>query len=282
MVKVAANNSTMRQFDNAESGIRNSEFLMSIPIVMAGFGSRGPARATYEHLGARIRAAFPEHALQWGITSRMVRHLDEGAPPGPETLLADLAARGHRWAVLQSSHLLCGHEFHRLLAIAASAPLRVSIGLPLLTDPEDFDHVSGMLSAMVEEHPEAATVFVGHGTDHPTWMAYPVLQSLLDGRVPGRAFVGVLEGRPDIDEIVARVGDTGHRQVRLVPLLMVAGTHFRRDLTGERPDSWQRRLEAAGLEVEPVAQGVGLREEVADLLCRHIAAALDVIPESGV
>ena len=259
---------------------------MNPPIVMVAFGTRGPANATYEYLDRQVHRAFPRYEIHWAYSSRMVRHLAarkeaSAGMPGPDEVLAALVAAGHRWAVLQSIHLLCGHEFHRLLGWAAGAPLRTAVGLPLLTDPEDFDHITGMLAKIAAEAHPAATVFVGHGTDHPTWMAYWVLQSLLRDQGADRAFVGLLEGRPGIEDILAALSRAGLRQVRLVPLLLVAGSHFRQDLTGDHPDSWQRRLEAAGIMVSPVSLGLGRQPQVADLFCRHIAAALDVIPGRG-
>ena len=257
---------------------------MKTPIVMTAFGTRGPARAAYDHLDGHLRAAFPDHPLLWAYSSRMVRHLQSrqgaAAMPGPEAVLADLAARGHRWAVLQSTHLLCGHEFHRLLAAARQAPLRVSIGLPLLTDPPDFDCLARLLADMAAAAEPAATVFVGHGTDHPPWTAYPLLQGLVREAGARHAHVGVLEGRPGIEDVLCALSEAAIRDVRLLPLLLVAGNHFQQDLTGADPRSWQSRLRAAGLKVEALDHGIGLLPQVADLFCRHIHEALDVIPRS--
>ena len=33
----------------------------------------------------------------------------------PYQVLSDLWAKGHQWAVVQSMHLICGHEFYRLV-----------------------------------------------------------------------------------------------------------------------------------------------------------------------
>ncbi len=257
---------------------------MSIPIVMTAFGTRGPARATYDHLDRHLQATFPENPLHWAWSSRIVRHLEERQRkprlPGPAEVLADLAARGHRWAVLQSTHLLCGHEFHRMLTAARRAPLRTSVGLPLLTDPADFDYMARILADIGDQTESQASVFVGHGTDHPTWMAYPLLQYMLKRIGAGHVYVGALEGPPGVDEIVAEIVRAGMGRVRLLPLLLVAGNHFHQDLIGDDPQSWQSRFEAAGLSVQAVQQGIGLLPGVADLFCRHIREALDVIPDS--
>ena len=251
---------------------------------MNTFGTRGPAQATYDALGRRLQAAFPGHSITWAYSSRIVRHLEErgGKPrlPGPTEALSELAAQGHRWAVIQSTHMLCGHEFHRMLIEARQAPLRTSIGLPLLTDPRDFDCMAQVLGDMAAQAESEATVFVGHGTDHPTWIAYPLLQFLLNRIGAKRTYVGVLEGRPGVDEVLEAIVRSGVGKVRILPLLLVAGNHFHKDLTAKGPQSWQSRFEAAGLVVDVVGQGIGLLPQVADLFCQHIREALDVIPSS--
>lgn len=257
---------------------------MKTPIVMAAFGTRRTAGGPYDLIDRQVREAFAGHAVHWAFSSRLVGRIASRqgvpVPPGPAEVLAELHAAGHRWAVLQSTHVLCGHEFHRLLHHAAAAPLRVSVGLPLLTDPQDYEAVAALLADIGRDEPDAATVFVGHGTDHPTWTAYPLLQSMLRQRGAGTTFIGVLEGRPGIDGVIADLTATGAARVRLIPLLIAAGNHFLRDLTGDDPQCWQRRLEAAGFAVEPLAEGIGRRPEIGALFCRHIADALDVIPSS--
>jgi len=254
------------------------------PIVMAAFGTRRTAGGPYDRIDRQVRKTFAGHAVHWAFSSRVVSRIASrqgvSVPPGPAQVLSDLHAAGHRWAVLQSTHVLCGHEFHRLLQDAAAAPLRVSVGLPLLTDPSDFETVADLLADTWRAEPDAAAVFVGHGTDHPTWTAYPLLQSLLRQRSATTAFIGVLEGRPGIDDIIRGLRAAGAARVRLVPLLLAAGNHFLRDLTGDDPQCWQRRLEAAGFSVQPVAEGIGRCPQIGALFCRHIAEALDVIPSS--
>lgn len=258
---------------------------LKTPIVMAAFGTRLTAGGPYDRIDRRVRQAFAGHPVHWAFSSRAVGRIASrqgiSVPPGPDEVLSELHAAGHRWAVLQSTHMLCGHEFHRLLHHAAAAPLRVSLGLPLLTDPPDFEAIAALLVNLGAAAPDTATVFVGHGTDHPTWTAYPLLQSMLRRRGAATSFIGVLEGRPGIDDIVSNLKAAGAARVRLVPLLLAAGNHFVRDLTGDDPQCWQRRLEAAGFKVEPVAEGIGRRPEIGALFCRHIAEALDVIPSSA-
>jgi sirohydrochlorin cobaltochelatase len=62
--------------------------------------------------------------------------------------------------------------------------------------------------------------------------------------------------------------------------MLVAGRHFLEDLAGQE-GSWKARFEAHGLEVALDPRGLGARGGIAEVFCRHIAEALDVIPEGS-
>jgi sirohydrochlorin cobaltochelatase len=69
----------------------------------------------------------------------------------------------------------------------------------------------------------------------------------------------------------------GFEKVRLIPFMLVAGTHFREDLTGE-DDSWQKSFEDRGIAVEVTDYGMGHIDMITKIYCSHIKAALDIIP----
>ena len=90
-----------------------------IPIVLVGFGTTTAAVDTYSFIGSRIKGAFPDHTIRWAYSSRMVRDFSRQRNnidlKSPRQVLCDLAKEGHTWAIVQSIHLLCGHEFYRLV-----------------------------------------------------------------------------------------------------------------------------------------------------------------------
>lgn len=255
---------------------------MNPPIVMAAFGTTSRAMDTYRHIDAQVKTAFPDREIRWAYTSRMVRaHVRKhcnAAMPHLRQVLDDLHGRGHRWAVVQSLHLVCGHEFYRLVAEADHSGVRTSIGMPLMCSVEDFQLMVRSLTPLVEKHADEAVVFVGHGTDHPAWCAYTALQYMLQARFGRKAHVGVVEeGYPECDAVVRAVAAEGYGRVRLVPLMLVAGVHFEEDLAGEE-GSWKSDFEALGIEVVLEGSGLGLYAPIIEQFYRHMAAALDVIP----
>ena len=258
---------------------------MNPPIVMAAFGTTSRAMHTYSHMDAAVKTVFSDHKIIWAYTSRMVRaRMKKRGNAGMRDLrqaLDQLHGQGHRWAVVQSLHLVCGHEFYRLVSQADHPGIRTSIGMPLMCGVEDFQAMVRSLAPLVEKHADEAVVFVGHGTDHPAWCAYTALQHMLQERFGRKVHVGnVEEGYPGCDAIVRAVAAEGYGKVRLVPLMLVAGVHFEEDLAGEE-NSWKSGFETAGFEVALEAEGLGFHKPIVELFCQHIAAALDVIPQQA-
>lgn len=259
---------------------------MKVPIVLAAFGTTTRAIQTYEQMDAVFKRRFPDHEFYWAYTSRMVRtrlNPDVAAHhQHPYEVLEALVADGHSWAVVQSLHMVCAHEFYRLVMEVDTPQIRTSMGLPLLCGVEDYQAMVNALRPLVDANSSEAAVLVGHGTDHPAWSAYTALQHLLQQRMGSKVWVGVVEeGYPDCDQIVQAVHSAGYRKVRLVPFMLVAGVHFKEDLAGEQ-DSWKTAFETAGIEVALEPNGLGYNPQIAELFCHHIAAAMDVIPNSGV
>jgi sirohydrochlorin cobaltochelatase len=254
---------------------------MKIPIVLTAFGTTTNALKTYDFMDKIIRDEFPGHEILWAFSSRMVkdrlkhkqrfevRHLYE--------VLQALYEKGHVWAVAQSMHLLCGHEFYRMLEEVQPLPIRTSIGLPLLSSHEDYQQLARILGSGSGFSREETLVVVGHGTDHPCWSSYLALENILQEANGSKIYVGAMEGYPSRTQVLKSLTSAGIRKVRLMPLMLVAGMHFYKDLSNGK-DSWRAVLEEAGMEVRVDPRGIGNREEVVKIFIDHIREALDVIP----
>lgn len=255
---------------------------MNIPIVMAAFGTTTRALETYSFIDKRLKKHFPDHEIFWAYSSRMVKDWIKkrrGIELGhPHQVLAELKDMGYKWAVVQSFHILCGHEFYRLVEEVKESPLRISIGLPLLSDPEDYEAVVQALLDKESSHNEKeATVLVGHGTDHPVWASYIALHYMFRDKFGPDAYVGVVEGYPSRDKIVESIYRSGIKKARIIPFMLVAGAHFQEDLMGDN-DSWKAAFEKKGISVLLKSKGIGFNLDIIDIFCRHIREALDMIP----
>ena len=251
------------------------------PIVMVAFGTTGKALDTYGHINEYLTGIFPGREILWAYSSRMVRDwikVRRGIRlMHPHEILEELSRRGEEWAVVQSLHVMCAHEFYRLVEEVGRCPIRTSMGLPLLAHPGDYAAVADAVRARFNPMPGEALVLVGHGTDHPAWSCYPALTHVLRERIGPHVVVGVVEGDPSLDDVMSWVRRGGYGKVRLIPLMLVAGTHFNEDLVGGG-DSWRCAFEAVDIEVNAVDRGIGLEKRILDVFSLHIRDALACVP----
>lgn len=256
---------------------------MPPPIVIAAFGTTTRARAVYEQVDGRLKEHFVQHDIHWVFTSRIVRHHLKNrsihTKPASDVISA-LADQGHRWVVVQSFNMLCGHEFQRLVDEVQHEHCRVSIGHSLLCSQEDHHAVARALAPVFAKNDQEAVVLVGHGTDHCTWTVYPAFYYRLRQMYGKRAYGGMIEENyPDRDILIEKIKADGFHRVRLVPFMLVAGVHFEEDLAGP-DDSWKTAFEDHGLDVLMETEGLGSRKPVIDIFINHIKSAFSVIPDS--
>ncbi|GBC61035.1 sirohydrochlorin cobaltochelatase [Desulfonema ishimotonii] len=256
---------------------------MKTPIVLAAFGTTTRAMDTYSFIDRICAERFPEHPIYWAFSSRIVKERSSGRKNDirmqhPCQVLSELKQEGYDWAVVQSLHLMCGHEFFRLLEEVRECDIRTSMGLPLLNQPEDYYEIADIFIREFSTDDDEALVLVGHGTDHPGWCSYVALDHICRRKAPAGLYVGVVEhGHPTMDSVIRELKRAGYKRARLVPFLLVAGMHFAKDMSGAG-DSWKRAFEAAGISVSLEDRGIGFNRSVIRLFCQHIEDALEVIP----
>jgi sirohydrochlorin cobaltochelatase len=254
---------------------------MNIPIVITAFGTTSRALETYSFIDQHIKGHFPDHEIVWAYSSRMVkdfikkrRNIDL---KHPHQVLLELKHKGYSWAVVQSLHLLNGHEFYRLVEETRRCDIRTSMGLPLLTDPEDLIAMVDTIGSCYDGFKNEIAILIGHGTDHPTWSSYLALHHFFRERFGPRVFVSVVEGYPSREDIISAVKGMNVKSVRLIPFMIVAGTHMKEDIAGGE-DSWKEAFERENIQVILEEKGLGFNPYIIDIFCRHIQNALEVIP----
>uniref|UniRef100_UPI00404B1C94 sirohydrochlorin cobaltochelatase n=1 Tax=Dissulfurimicrobium sp. TaxID=2022436 RepID=UPI00404B1C94 len=249
--------------------------------MLTAFGTTSRAMKTYAVMDKALKICFPGHDIHWAYTSRMVKDVARKEGRDIKSLsevMDELAIKGHLWAVVQSLHILCGHEFYRMLDEIRNCSIRISVGLPLLVASKDYERLADAIYITFPEIDHEAVVLVGHGTDHPAWSSYLAFSWVLRRKFGRRFFIGVIEdGRPTRDETIAAVKESGFTKVRLVPLMLVAGRHFHEDMIGET-DSWKTTFEQKGMDVLVHPDGLGELSGIIEIFCDHIQDALAVIP----
>lgn len=255
---------------------------MKTPLVVAAFGTvSAEAAVAYDMIDRTIRHRLAATPIFWAYTSRVIRDkvADASGPirHSPLEVLTALAAQGYREAIVQPLHLLPGHEFHRLRRQCLQSSIPCHVTFPLLTTPQDYHALAEALTPLIEEREGEAILLVGHGTNHPIWVAYHAIEKIFRQRFGRRIFVGVIEKSPDSTAVPGEIVAAGWNRVCMIPLLLVAGMHFERDINGRGQKSWRTRLEQAGLTVECGGRGLGRHPAAIEAIATHIVETVNQV-----
>jgi sirohydrochlorin cobaltochelatase len=176
---------------------------MKTPILITAVGTTEKAFKTYGYIDKFFRAKFKDNPIRWAYSSRFVKAKENNHDiKGPVEILRELKNDGNKVVLVQPLHIIAGYEFHQVILEALKLDISISIGLPLLSSVKDYEETVRAVASLIPKSEDEAAVFVGHGTDHPSWTSYPVFEEFLRRKWGSRVFTGVLKGYPDMDEIL--------------------------------------------------------------------------------
>ncbi|MCD8004520.1 MAG: sirohydrochlorin cobaltochelatase [Oscillospiraceae bacterium] len=251
---------------------------MKSAIVMTSFGTSAPqAQEDIAAVEGALAAAAPGYRCVRAFTSPTIRKILAGrgtSVPSMTQALERLRGEGTERVAVQPTHLLYGFEYDRLKTQAqAVAPgfQALRVGRPLLAGTEDILAFAGGLCQTYPAQEGGAVVFMGHGTGHFANAVYPALQTALSLRGREDLFVATVEGWPALEDWLPRLAG---REVRLVPLMLVAGEHAKKDMAGGGPDSWKSRLEGAGCRVSCALTSLGRLDWVQQMYRQRLLETL--------
>lgn len=253
---------------------------MKQALVIVSFGTSVPeARKDITEVEQALMAVLPDADCYCAMTSPTIRRILKKRGQtvlSLEESLEALEPMGYDRVIVQPTHLLYGLEYDKIKAavdrVAGQFPELV-LGKPLLAGSEDLLALAQCLKAEYGAG-EEALVLMGHGTPHFSNLVYPAFQTVLRLMDYPNAYVGTVEGWPEVDSVIRQLKADGQRKVRLVPMMLVAGDHARNDMAGNTPDSWKSQLEAQGMEVHCHLGGLGRLEAVQQLYTAHLRQLL--------
>ena len=252
-------------------------------LLVVSFGTAAE-EARQEELGGveeALRRRCPGLPFARAYTSPTIRRIlaKRGTVvPSLEEALEEQRAAGIGRLYVLTTHLLPGYEYDAIAAAAEQFRPRFSdlrLSRPLLGDTDMVRALAQVVLDRWPEQPGRTIVLVGHGTAHPGNLVYPALQGALSLAGRGDILVGTVEGWPGLEELLPVLERQGAERVILAPLLLTAGTHAREDIAGPGPESWKSRLEAVGLTVHPVLEGLGRLPQVQGLYVRRLEQLLE-------
>ena len=260
-----------------------------------------------------VRQAYPGTEVRTTFTSNIIRSIwkerqaeaDKWISQGiPEEVLyvknfiatvGDLLEDGYTNIIVQPTHMFFMEQSHDLsqyvnglASIRTMKPRwkpidRIVMGRPALGMPgdqhpyhEDVEAVCKTLARDAEDarNADASLVYMGHGNEYWSTGIYAETEKKMRNMYPDiKTFIGVVEGAPALDDLLARLQDEPNKKIILKPFMIVAGNHAVNDMAGPEVDSWKSILTSEGYTVEAKLEGLGLNNDFAALFVDHIADA---------
>ena len=228
--------------------------------------------------GWEVRRAFTS-----GMIIRKLRERDGVEIENVTQAMHRLEDEGYTHIAVQSTHVMHGEEYEKMLSQLEPFRLRmkISVGMPLLHSEEDYASVAqALLEWLPALDEDEALVLMGHGTTHFANSAYAQMEHMLQARCD-RVYLATVEGYPTLESVQRQLAKrTQIRRLMLAPFMLVAGDHARNDMSGEE-DSWAEQLRKAGYVVRCILQGLGECPAVRALFVEHCRQAMEALETHG-
>ena len=262
---------------------------MKQAILAVSFGTTYPdtLEKTIAATEAALAQAYPGWPVYRAFTSGMIlkklRQRDGVEIDNVAQAMARLEREGYTQVAVQSTHVMHGEEYEKMLAQLEPYKLtmEIAVGAPLLHAQSDYEAVAdALLSWLPLPGDGEALVLMGHGTAHFANSAYAQMEHVLQSRCP-RIYIATVEGYPTLDSVAEQLQRQPEiRRLTLAPFMLVAGDHARNDMAGGE-DSWKETLEAKGYEVTCILKGLGECPAIQKLFVAHCGEAMERLRRGG-
>ena len=271
--------------EKKDSGNTSASSDKEILIVSFGTSYSNSRHVTIGAIEDAIREAYPDYQVRRAFTAQIIidklKKEEKIEIDNVKQALDRAVANGVKTLVVQPTHLMNGLEYNDLkkeLDKYKDKFDKIALGEPLLTSDDDYKKVIAAITSDTKEYldGETAICFMGHGTEAKSNKVYSTLQEKLKAAGYNDYFVGTVEAKPSVDDVIAQVKESGkYKKVILQPLMVVAGDHANNDMAGDDKDSWVTKFKAAGFEVKPVLRGLGQIYDIQKSYLEHVKEAID-------
>lgn len=262
-------------------------------ILVMSFGTTYPeTRAkTIEATVKQIQAAHPNTKVVLAFTSHIIIDrvkANEGISiPTPEEALAQLKAEGYTRVALTSLDIIPGMEYNYKTAvydIHKTDFKKMTMGTPLMYwmgQEGQRDDVEDTMKALGSQIPKLgkneAVLIMAHGTPDPANAYYSVMQDRLNDIYGGKVMIYTVEGKPNLEDVIAKLKVQGIKNVTMMPLMMVAGDHANNDMAGDEEDSHKSILIKEGFNVKTYIHGLGENQNIRQLFVNRADEAWNAL-----
>lgn len=245
-------------------------------LVHFGTTNKEARKKSLDGIKEYVEQEFKDYDIKESYTSRLIikniflkskkRYLT------PKESLLELKESGYEEVVIQATHVINGIERDHLVSEINEFKNEfksIKVGSPLLTSFEDYKVIRDLILKEFEE--DESVILVGHGTEHHSFASYGMLENMFSRSNRDNILVGCIEGDFDYKEVENIIKRKNIKEVKLLPLMIVAGVHARDDIAGD----WKEWLGDIGIEATAILKGLGEYKEIKELLASHIKEAIE-------
>ena len=190
--------------------------------------------------------------------------------------LEALEKAGYEEILCQPLMISEGIEYQGVLADLTQYVSRfrvVKAGKPLLSQEEDYLSCCQWMAKQIFLREEEGAALMLHGRDGARSLECDRLNDAFSRLGYYRFVAGVMKGEPSWEKTADCLKHLGCSKVVLIPFLLTAGSHSKKDLAGKEKNSWQSRFLQKGYEVRVIEKGLGEYDEICKLFCKHAEEA---------
>lgn len=256
----------------------------AVLVVSFGTSYHETRKKTIDACEDKIREGLKDYDFYRAYTSNMIirklKNRDGIHIDNPIQALDKLYEAGYKEVIVQTLHIICGEEYTKLKEQVESYQdkfEKIILGRPLLTYIDDYKESVEAIEHQIPTMEEGeAVVFMGHGTFHESHSSYAALEYML--RDHGiKAYVGTVEGYPELDHVIRRLREDNIKTVNLMPFMLVAGDHAINDMASDEEDSWKTLLEEEGFKTKIHLKGLGENPYIQDKFKNHAHDCIEKI-----
>ncbi|MGL5615164.1 MAG: sirohydrochlorin cobaltochelatase [Sarcina sp.] len=201
----------------------------------------------------------------------------------PEEALVYLKKENYSEIIIQPLHLIAGEEYDYIKKVFNNNKdnfEKILLGRPIFfyggadNTPNDYIEFINAIEDEILKDQDKTIILFGHGTAHPSNAAYGCLQNILSYKGYDNILITTVEAYPRVDDLINILKKRNISKVKVVPLLLVAGHHAKKDMAGVQEGSLKSDLEKVGIEVEISLKGLGEYERFREL---YLLRVQDVI-----
>ena len=261
---------------------------MKKAILVISFGSSDidAVNKTISIIEKEIALEFKDYDVIRAFTShriiRKIKAQNGEVIKTPGEALEELKNLGYKEVIIQPLHIIAGEEYDyikRVIYDNKNNFENLLLGRPIFYyggangTPNDYIE---FINAVEDEilKGDRVVVLFGHGTAHPSNSAYGCLQNILSYRGYDNVFITTLEAYPKFEDLLTVLKRKSIKEVKVIPLLLLAGHHVKKDMASNKEKSLKTYLEDEGISVEVLIKGLGEIKKFREL---YILRIKDVI-----